>query len=175
MRSFSRKESKHSRHGWLIVIALFKLGQALLFAAIGVGALNLVGRDVGDVLTQIADHLRINNPESKMVSFILQQADKVDDHLLLRIGTVTFIYAGLDLLEGIGLWLEKGWAEYLTLFMTGSFLPFEIYEVCDKVTWIRIGLLVVNFMVVLYLARMVWLRRKEHKKEHKSTVEAPQA
>ena len=55
-----------------------------------------------------------------------------------------FIYAVLDLTEGIGLYLEKTWAEYLTLIITASFLPWEILEIFRRVTVIRVGLLVVN-------------------------------
>ncbi|MGD0789577.1 MAG: DUF2127 domain-containing protein, partial [Terracidiphilus sp.] len=53
------------------------------------------------------------------------------------------------------LYLEKAWAEYLTLAITASFLPWEIFEVLRKVTWIRSGLLTVNALVVFYLLKMV--------------------
>src|ERR1035438_4602650 len=103
-----------SHNQWLILIAVFKLGQALLFVAIGVGALQLLHKDIGDLLARLADHLRFN-PESRFVNFILDKTSLIDDRLLRRIGAVVFFYAGLDLIEGIGLYLEKAWAEYLTL------------------------------------------------------------
>jgi uncharacterized membrane protein (DUF2068 family) len=68
---------------------------------------------------------------------------------------VVFIYAGLDVVEGTGLFLEKVWAEYLTLAITASFLPWEIFEELRRVTWIRSGLLVVNAMVLFYLLKLV--------------------
>jgi uncharacterized membrane protein (DUF2068 family) len=148
------------RNRWLILIAAFKLAQALLFIAIGVGALRLVHKDIGDLLAQLADHLRFN-PESRFVNFILDRASIIDDRLLRRIGAVVFIYAGLDLIEGTGLYLEKKWAEYLTLAITGSFLPWEIFEVLRRVTWIRSGLLAVNALVFLYLLKVVTDRGKE--------------
>ena len=97
------------RNRWLILIAAFKLAQALLFIAIGVGALRLLHKDIGDLLAQLADHLRFN-PESRFVNFILDRASIIDDRLLRRIGAAVFIYAGLDLIEGTGLYLEKVWA-----------------------------------------------------------------
>ena len=142
------------RNRWLILIAAFKLAQALLFIAIGVGALRLLHKDIGDLLAQLADHLRFN-PESRFVNFILDRASIIDDRLLRRIGAAVFIYAGLDLIEGTGLYLEKVWAEYLTLAITASFLPWEIFEVLRRVTWIRSGLLVVNALVFLYLLKVV--------------------
>jgi uncharacterized membrane protein (DUF2068 family) len=145
----------HPHHNrWLLLIAAFKLGQALLFVAIGVGALQLLHKDLGDLISRLADHMRFN-PESRFVNFILEKASFVDDRLLRRIGAVVFFYAGIDLVEGAGLYLEKVWAEYLTLFITGSFLPLEIYEVFRRLTWIRAGLLAINLLVFLYLLKMV--------------------
>jgi len=142
------------RNRWLVLIAAFKLSQALLFIAMGVGALRLVGKDIGDLLIRLAEHLHFSS-EPRLVDFILEKSPLVNDHLLRRIGAVVFIYAGLDLIEGIGLYLEKAWAEYLTLAITASFLPWEIFEVLRKVTWIRSGLLAVNALVVFYLLKMV--------------------
>jgi uncharacterized membrane protein (DUF2068 family) len=168
MRFSWRREPRTSRHnGWLALIALFKLCQALLFAAIGVGALNLLGKDVGDVLTQLA-HMFHFNPESRLVDFVIAQADRLDDNLLRRIGAVVFLYAALDLLEGIGLYLEKVWAEYLTLLITASFLPFELYEFYRRVTWLRSAVFLVNILVFLYLLWMVWTRRKSLRASQKA-------
>jgi uncharacterized membrane protein (DUF2068 family) len=143
---------QHNR--WLILIAAFKLSQALVFIAIGVGALRLLHKDVGDLFLKLADHLRFN-PESKLINFILEKSSLIDDRVLRRIGAVVFFYAGLDIVEGIGLYLEKTWAEYLTLVITASFLPLEIFEVLRRITWIRSGLLVVNAMVLFYLLKVV--------------------
>jgi hypothetical protein len=102
----------HNR--WLILIAAFKLAQALLFAAVGVGVLRLLHKNVGDELQRFVDHLNFNT-EPRFINFLLEKADIIDDHMLRRIGAAVFIYAGLDLVEGIGLYFEKTWAEYLTL------------------------------------------------------------
>jgi uncharacterized membrane protein (DUF2068 family) len=153
--------SKPRHHNqWLILIAAFKLGQALLFVMIGVGALQLLHKDVGDLLLRLANHLRFNS-EPRFVNFLLEKAALLDDRILRRIGAVVFIYAALDVVEGLGLYLEKVWAEYLTLAITGSFLPWEIFEVLRKITWIRVGLLVVNALVFLYLLKLVVERGKQ--------------
>jgi uncharacterized membrane protein (DUF2068 family) len=157
----------HNR--WLILIAAFKLAQALLFVAIGVGALRLLHKDVDDVLARLADHLRFN-PESRLVNFILEKSSLIDDRILRRIGAVGFFYAALDLLEGIGLYLEKVWGEYLTLVITASFLPLEIFEVFRRLTWIRVSLLAINALVFFYLLQLVVARGK-----HRRTTEPPAA
>jgi uncharacterized membrane protein (DUF2068 family) len=61
----------------------------------------------------------------------------------------------VGILEGIGLYLEKAWGEYLTLVITASFLPWEVIKVVHRVTWIRSGLLVANVLVFLYLLKLV--------------------
>ena len=144
---------------WLILIAAFKLAQALLFVAIGVGALHLLHQDIDDVLSQVAAALRFN-PESRFVNFILDQASLLNDPLLRRIGAVAFSYAALGLAEGIGLYLEKAWGEYLTLAITASFLPLEVFEVFRRLTFVRVGLLVANILVFVYLMQVVAGRRK---------------
>jgi len=82
------------RNKGLILIAAYKIGQALLFIALGVGALRLLHKDIQDELTQLIDHLRFN-PESKLINFILVQASIIDDHMLRRVSAVLFAYAGL--------------------------------------------------------------------------------
>jgi len=151
--SHSLSNSRHHNR-WLTLIAALKLSQALLFVLVGVGALQLLHKDIGDLLIKLADHLRFN-PESRFVNFVLGHAAVVDDRLLRRIGALVFFYAGLDLIEGVGLYFERVWAEYLTLFITASFLPWEIFEIIRRLTWIRAGLLVVNALVFLYLLKVV--------------------
>ena len=42
---------------------------------------------------------------------------------------LTFVYSGLFFVEGIGLYLEKVWAEFLTIIITSAFIPLEIFEI----------------------------------------------
>ncbi|HEV2133666.1 MAG TPA: DUF2127 domain-containing protein [Terracidiphilus sp.] len=147
------KQRKHHNR-WLLLIAVYKSLQALLFIAIGIGARHMLHRDVADELALLADHLRFN-PESRFVNFVLDRASLVDDPLLRRIGAVAFSYAAVSLAEGIGLYLEKAWGEYLTLIITASFLPWEAMEIVHKITWFRASLLLINVLVLLYLAKIV--------------------
>lgn len=156
----SRLFPPHRQHNMgLILIAAFKLGQALLFFAMGIGAFRLLHKDIGDVLEKLANHLRFN-PESKFINFLLVKSSILDYRLLKRIVEVFFIYAALDLIEGIGLYLEKTWAEYLTLAITASFLPWEVIEICRKLTLVRVSLLTLNVLVFFYLLKLVVARGK---------------
>ncbi len=143
---------RHDR--WLVLIAIYKLVQALIFAAIGVGALRLLHKDVGDILAVLADQLRFN-PESRLVNFILDRASLINDPLLKRIGAAAFCYAALEMAEGIGLYLETAWGEYLTLIITASFLPWESFAAIHHLTWVRASLLIINALVLFYLLKLV--------------------
>ena len=81
-----------------------------------------------------------------------------------RIGLVAFSYAAISLAEGIGLYLEKAWGEFLTLAITASFLPWEVFEIFRRLTWIRVGLLTINFLIFLYLVQLVVDRARHRAK-----------
>jgi uncharacterized membrane protein (DUF2068 family) len=156
LQALSRSTPGPRHHNrWLILIAAFKLAQALLFIAVGVGAIRLLHKNVGELIEQLAHHLLRHNPEGRLINFLFERASLLNDHILRRIGAALFVYAALDLIEGTGLYLEKAWAEYLTLVITASFLPFEIIELFHKLTWIRVSLLTVNMLVLFYLLKLV--------------------
>jgi uncharacterized membrane protein (DUF2068 family) len=160
-KKMSRSGPRH-HNGWLLLIAFYKLIQSLLFIAIGVGALRLVHKDVGDMFLLMADHLRFN-PEARIVHFVLVEASLVNDPLLRRIGAAAFCYAGISMAEGIGLYLEKLWGEILTLLITASFLPWEIMEIARRLTWPRLILLAINIAVFVYLLRALTDRQRQRR------------
>jgi uncharacterized membrane protein (DUF2068 family) len=70
---------------------------------------------------------------------------------LEALGVGAFLYAGLFAVEGIGLWRERRWAEYLTVIATASFVPVEVYELVRRFTVVRLSALVINLAAVGYL------------------------
>jgi uncharacterized membrane protein (DUF2068 family) len=75
--------------------------------------------------------------------------------LVVLIGTAV-AYCVVEGIEAVGLWRERRWAEYLTAIATAGFLPFEIKELIDKVTFLRITALVVNIAILVWL---LWRKR----------------
>jgi uncharacterized membrane protein (DUF2068 family) len=147
--------STHDRG--LLLIGLFKLAKAIFFFCIGVGAIHLLHKDLEDELLRLAVRLKFD-PESKFVALLLDKVDLIDAHRLRQISVATFAYSALALTEGVGLLMEKVWAEYLTLILTISFLPWELYELARRPDWFRLSLLVINLGVLAYL---VWLLRRK--------------
>jgi uncharacterized membrane protein (DUF2068 family) len=71
---------------------------------------------------------------------------------LLLLGGGLALYCAVLLLEMIGLWWAKRWAEYLTFIEAGVLVPFEIYELTNGVTALKVVGLLVNLAILLYLA-----------------------
>ena len=161
-------DAPHRHHDrGLLAIGLFKLGKAILFFALGLGAIHLLHKDLGDEVLRLAAALKFDS-ESKVVALLLDKVDLIDAHRLKQISLATFGYSALALTEGIGLMLEKVWAEYLTLILTMSFLPWELYELGRHPNWFRLSLLLINLAVLWYL---VWLLRKKKTTETEQVLE----
>jgi uncharacterized membrane protein (DUF2068 family) len=145
---------------WLILIGVGKLFKAVLFVALGFGALRLVHRDLVTVVTHWIVDLRFD-PESRLVNLILDKIAAITPHRLRQISILIFCDAALDILEGVGLMLGKAWAEYLTLIVSVSFLPWEFFEILRKPSWPKAVLTLINIAVVLYLAAYLQRRMRE--------------
>jgi uncharacterized membrane protein (DUF2068 family) len=140
----------------LLAIGLLKICEAVFFFLVGVGVVHFIHRDLGDAALQLARRLRVD-PDGRLISWMLDRLDSVTALRLKQIGVVTFLYAGLRMTEGVGLVLEQVWAEYLTVGVTLSFLPWEIYEIMRRPDWMRVCLLLVNLIVLAYL--VWWMER----------------
>ena len=132
------------------LIALFKLLKAITLIAIGVGALKLLHRDMGSTL----DHwiaMSGLDPGNRWVERGIEKVANLTPAKVKGLGIVSFIYAGLFLTEGVGLWLMKRWAEWFTIIITSSLVPAEIYELYRHPTATKILVLIINIVVVIYL------------------------
>ncbi len=67
------------------------------------------------------------------------------------IGTGLLLYGLLQVVEGIGLWSLKRWGEYVAVVGTTLFIPLEVYELTEKVSWLKLVVLLINIAAVVYL------------------------
>jgi uncharacterized membrane protein (DUF2068 family) len=138
-------------------IGVFKLAKAALLLMVGLVALRLVHTDVTGVLEQWVPRLGIASG-SWYVGRLLVEAAKLTPTRLIDVGVGSFIYAALFLTEGIGLWLLKRWAEWMTIVITSSLVPVEIWEIWRRPNVAKVLVLVINLALVGYL---IWQVRKE--------------
>ncbi len=154
--------SAGARRPWTLgLIAVLRVAKALVLVAIALGALRLLDRGVAAraqdwlaALPFVARHPLVEKAASKVTGA---------SHAHLEIvAAVGFAYAALFATEGVGLWLQRVWAEYLTIVATTSFIPFEVYELTRRFTPVRLGAMVVNVAIVVYLViRRLRARRGE--------------
>ena len=124
----------------------------------GFGALRLLHRDVGEVVSHWVDVLRVD-PDNRFIHRLLIRAFSVTPKQLAAASAGTFVYSALLLTEGTGLLLRKRWAEYFTIISTTGLIPLEVYEINRHLTVTRILVLLVNVAIVIYLVARV--RRKD--------------
>ena len=153
------------------LIALSKLAKALLLLTAGFGVLGLINRDL-EALSQHWISLLHVDPHNRHIHRLLAKLTTLDRHTLEQISAGSFFYAGVLLTEGIGLWFDKRWASYLTVLVTASFIPLEIRELKKHFTGLKVGLLVVNILVVIYLASRLWHASRRRQREVDSSARA---
>ena len=141
-----------SRDTWILLIGIFKLLKALSLIIAGVGLLKLLHKDVGDTVTRWIEALRID-PENRHIHRVLLKVFNVTPKQLKELSAGTFVYAGLFLTEGIGLLSGKRWAEYFTTISTALLIPLEVYEMYRHPTPVKAAVIVLNVLIVWYLAR----------------------
>ena len=158
-KSSKKPASTQSSSFVLILIGLFKLVKALLLIVVGLGAIHFVHKDVADTVTHWVRVLRFD-PDNRHIHGFLVRIFRLTPKQLKELSVGTFLYAGLFLTEGLGLLLRKHWAEYFTIITTGLFIPLEVYELVKHFTWIKVGVTVVNVLIVWYLVARVRSRKK---------------
>jgi uncharacterized membrane protein (DUF2068 family) len=75
----------------------------------------------------------------------------VKQSTLHLIAAALAVYAVIEIGEAVGLWLLRRWGEYFAAVATAIFLPYELYEITERVTFIRVGAFVINVAAVVYL------------------------
>jgi uncharacterized membrane protein (DUF2068 family) len=106
-------------------------------------------------IRELYTDLGFNFDHSKLIGLI-QHSFTLTQRTLTYLAIILVIYSLIELAEGVGLWLGQRWGEYFAMVATSIFLPYELYDLTVKVTWLRVGALVINLLLVVYL---VWSKR----------------
>jgi uncharacterized membrane protein (DUF2068 family) len=139
------------------LIALFKIAKGLLLFFLGLGLLELMHAEIATLFSLLIEALHLN-ANSRLIHGLVLRVDALEPHSVLVAAFISLGFAGMLLVEGIGLWLELSWAAYLTVISTSLLLPYEFYEVLDERSILWIAVLLLNLITVLYLAS----RLKQH-------------
>jgi uncharacterized membrane protein (DUF2068 family) len=143
----------------LRLIALFKFTHVALLLAVGLGALQLLDADTTARVQRWTSAVATSS-DRRFIQHLLARAVGLSPGRLEVLALGAFLYAALFTTEGVGLWLGRRWAEYLTVVATSSFVPIELFEVVQRFTPLRMGALLLNIAVAAYL---VYRLRQPHK------------
>lgn len=161
-----RLDQHLARNSGLYFIGIFKLAKAIFFLGVSLGALHFIHHSLPGTVERIIRELHFD-PENRLVDLVLDEVGQITHHRLRMISLGTSLYAMLCTTEAYGLLLRRVWAEYVTLWLSISFVPWELYELVRRPTWWHFGILLVNLVIVAYL---LWLLRR-NKVRRLSTVE----
>jgi uncharacterized membrane protein (DUF2068 family) len=118
-------------------------------------SLEQVFREYLPTLKPLADKLGIDLQSTGPVKLI-QKALTAQHSTLELVALGVLAYGALELLEGVGLWLMKRWGEYVAVVGTAVFIPLEVFELVERVTWLRLVAFAFNLFAVAYI---LWTKR----------------
>jgi len=160
-----KKQTPRERTWTIHFISLEKTIKGTVLIVVAFKLLSLFGRDVHGWAEDFVTRHGIDLT-NRYVHAGLERLVGFGNTQLVEFSAVALVYAGMLYAEGIGLWLQKRWAEYLTTVATALFIPFEIYELYERFTWVRIAIINLNVFIVWYLAT----RLKDEKSEAVTTA-----
>jgi uncharacterized membrane protein (DUF2068 family) len=166
--SKSRRGERRKSDRMLWLIGSWKIFYGLLLLGVGIGAFNLIGKNLSAELWHLTQRWNIDF-HNHYVQVLFRKAAMMDGKRLYFLTIMTFGYAALFFIEGIGLFMGKYWAKWLVIVVTGSFVPGEIYHLARQFDWLDTLLLLTNIACVVYL---VW-RIKTRDRAPKTTRHKP--
>jgi len=147
--------------GWMWWVIVSKAITAIVLACACV-LLVLAGKEnPADFFSRAAVTLFKGNPPGIAISFIVSKTLFLSTAMVTRLAAATAAYAALEVVESAGLAKRQRWAEWLTILVTASLIPFELSELVKDPTAVKAGTLAMNLAVLAYLiARQLAHRRR---------------
>ena len=145
-------------------IALYKLAKTIGLILVAIAAFRLDRTQTFERLVHWLEQLSLSDSNGlrwKLVDML----QSMGPSKFVAIGLVALGYAAVFATEGIGLWLQKYWAEWFTVIATGSLIPLEVYEAVHRFGWFKLAALVANIAIVVYLVRVALQSRKSRSDE----------
>jgi uncharacterized membrane protein (DUF2068 family) len=133
----------------LKAVASFEALKGIIVVLLG-STLLFVHRDAEDFAANLLYHLHID-PDRRLAQALMSAAVKLSDARLITIAAAAVTYATVRFTEAWGLWNRRVWAEWFALLSGAMYLPWEILKVAERVDWERVGVLLVNVLIILYM------------------------
>lgn len=158
-------EAKPHKIDGLRVIALFKFAKALLLIATSYGVHKLLDAGLVERIYSWSSTLSDDRLERRLIERALDWVEDLGAKKIQIFVAVTVAYTAMVLVEGIGLWMRKAWAEWLTVLFTGSLIPFELWELLHRPPGHRLAIAATLLLNIAIVAYLVWLIRKKQRSQ----------
>jgi len=144
-------------------VATVEFAKGLIVVVAGLGFFSMRHhKDIFGVAESFLEFFHIN-PYHHYVGVFIKLVSRLNDVRLWKIAVVASVYALMRFVEAYGLWYALPWAEWMAFISGAVYIPFEAIDLVRKPTMIRVGVIVVNALVVLY---MLYLRVQAAEKRH---------
>jgi uncharacterized membrane protein (DUF2068 family) len=157
----------------LRTVAVLEALKGAAVVALCIILLSLLHKDLDSVVDQFTAWLRLN-PDSRVADWFYELADRTTGRGIWTAATVGFAYAIGRFVEAYGLWNQRQWAEWFAVISGAIYLPFEVFALISHPHWTKVGVLVGNILVVLYILRILLENRRE-RCEQKRCASLPEA
>jgi len=154
-------QAPEPRFGILRIIALYKLVKVLLLLALAYGEVRLHDASLAAKLLTWAS-ARPLGLERQVVTQLLTWFSGISASGIHTLRLVTLCYAAVFAIEGIGLWMRKRWAEWMTTIITASLIPFELWELFYRPNVGKVLVTLANAAIVVILVLHVRRTRRHH-------------
>jgi uncharacterized membrane protein (DUF2068 family) len=134
-----------------IVAAIEAVKGALVLIAAGI-LFRLLHVDLQNAAEAIVRHFHLNPARHYPGVFMSAVVDFGNAHkLALSLGALA--YAAVRFVEAYGLWRARSWAWGFGIISAALYLPFELAELTQRVSWPAMTVLLLNLGVVFLLWR----------------------
>lgn len=144
------------------IIALYKIAKTIGLILVAMAAFRLNRSQNFEHLVHWLEQLSLSD-SSGLRWKLVNELQSMGPRKFVAIGVVALAYAAVFATEGIGLWLQKYWAEWFTVIATGSLVPLEIYEAVYRFSGFKLAALLANIAIVVYLVRVALQSRKSRR------------
>ena len=161
-----------ARFGMVRFIALYKLLKVMILLLAAWGELHLHDATLSAKLLSWASN-RPQGLERDLVTRGLTFFSGMSESRVHALRFVTLTYAAVFAVEGVGLWMQRRWAEWLTTIITASLIPLEVWEFIHRPSLGAVLVIVANSLIAGYLYWHVSTHPKREARreaERKSTM-----
>jgi uncharacterized membrane protein (DUF2068 family) len=137
---------------FLKFIVLYKTLMGITETVISVSFFKLFGRNLDAECKGFARAIHLDT-ENRIIASAIKRLGMIGNDTLIVITLILLLFGVLNLIEAWGLHRRRMWGEWLTVIATSLLIPFEIYEIFIGVTAFKVFILVMNVIIVYYLAR----------------------